>query len=96
VFGLGEGANGRGRAPERVYLDDAGAALVLHAEGALSLPALLDALDPDRRDVDRHSVLESRAQESMDVRVGRAIPSSVLMDGKHALGAPSRAPDAVM
>ena len=59
----------------------------------LSLPALLDALDPDRRDVDRHSVLESRAQESMAVRVGRAIPSSVLMDGKHALGAPSRAPD---
>ena len=29
VFGLGEGANGRGRAPERVYLDDAGAALVM-------------------------------------------------------------------
>ena len=57
----------------------------------LPLPAVLDALDPDRRDVDRHSVLEPRAQESMDVRVGRAILSTVLMDRKHAW-APRAAP----
>src|SRR5437867_3505771 len=53
----------------------------------LPLPALFDALNPDRRDVDRHSVLEPRAEESMDVRVRRAILSTVLMDRKHPLGA---------
>jgi len=62
----------------------------------LPLPALLDALDPDRRDVDRHSVFEPRAQESMDVRVGRAILSAVLMDRKHALGAASRATESLL
>ena len=62
----------------------------------LPLPALLDALDPDRRDVDRHSVLVPRALESMDVRVGRAILSTVLMDRKHPLGAPSRATESLL
>jgi len=46
--------------------------------------------------VDRHPVVESRAQESMDVRVGRAILSAVLMNGKHALGAPSRATESLL
>ena len=32
----------------------------------------------------------------MDVRVGRAIVSAVLMDGKHALGAPSCATESLL
>jgi len=32
----------------------------------------------------------------MDVRVGRAILSAVLMNGKHALGAPSRATESLL
>ena len=67
-----------------------------HAVQNLPLPALLDALDPDRRDVDRHPVLEPRAQESMDVRVGRAILPTVLMDRKHALGAASGATESLL
>jgi hypothetical protein len=62
----------------------------------LPLPALFDALDPDRRDVDRHSVLEPGAQESMHVRVRRAILSTMLMDRKHALGAPRRATESLL
>jgi hypothetical protein len=62
----------------------------------LPLPALLDALDPDRRDVDGHSVLEPGTQEGMAVRVGRTILSTVLMDRKHALGAAGRAPESLL
>jgi hypothetical protein len=49
--------------------------LAFQAVENLPFPALLDPLDPQRRDMDRHSVLEPRAEESMHVRVCRAILS---------------------
>jgi hypothetical protein len=64
------------------------ALLALQAVEDLSLPALLDSLDPHRRDVDRHSVLESWAQESVHVRVCRPILAAVLMDGEDTLNSP--------
>ena len=61
---------------------------MLQAVEDLSLPALLDSLDPHRRDVDRHSVLESWAQVSVHVRVCRPILAAVLMDGEDTLNSP--------
>jgi hypothetical protein len=59
--------------------------LPLQSGQNLSLPALLDPLDPNRRYVDRHSVFEPRAEHSMHVRMGRAVLAAVLMDCEDAL-----------
>jgi hypothetical protein len=61
------------------------ALLALQAVENLSLPALLDSLEPHRRDVDRHPVLEAGAEESMHVRVCRPVLATVLMDREDAL-----------
>lgn len=50
-----------------------------------SLPALLDALNPRRRDVNRHSVLEPRTEQSMHVRMRRPVHSAMLMNRENAL-----------
>src|SRR2546422_5023197 len=65
------------------------ALMTLQAVENLSLPAFLDSLDPHRRDVDRHSVLEPRAEKSVHVRVCRPILAAVLMDREDALNSPS-------
>jgi hypothetical protein len=62
--------------------------LALQADEDLPFPAFLDPLDPDRGEVDRHAILEARAEESVHVRVGGAIPAAVLVDREHPLGAP--------
>src|SRR6266571_304567 len=64
------------------------ALLALQTEQNLPLPAFLDPLDPDRGEVDRHPVLEPRAEESVHVRMGGPALAAVLMDREHALGAP--------
>ena len=61
------------------------ALLALQAVEDLSLPALLDSLQPDRRDVDRDPVLEARAEKSMHVGVRRPILATMLMDREHTL-----------
>ena len=65
--------------------------LALQAGEDLPLPALLDPLNPHRRDVDRHSVREPRAEQSMYVRVDRAVLAAVLMDRENALSTSSGA-----
>jgi len=65
------------------------ALLALQAPEHLPLPVLLDPLDPHRRNVDRYSGLEARAEESMHVGVRQAILAAVLMDREDALGAAS-------
>jgi hypothetical protein len=65
--------------------------LALEADEDLPLPALAQVLDPLRRNVDRHAVLEPRAEQGVDVRVRRPAKSAVLMDRKDALGAPKGA-----
>jgi hypothetical protein len=70
--------------------------LTLQTVENLPLPALLDSLDPHRRDVDGHSVLEPRAEESVYVRVCRAILPTVLMDRKGALGPASGATESLL
>jgi hypothetical protein len=58
----------------------------------LLLPPLLDSLDPDRGEVNRHSVVEPGAEQRMHVRVSGAIRPAVLMDGEDTLGTTSGAP----
>jgi hypothetical protein len=62
--------------------------LALQARQNLPLPPLLDPLDPDRGEVDRHAVLEPRAEQRVHVRVRGAVMAAVLMHGKDALDAP--------
>jgi hypothetical protein len=69
------------------------ALLALQAAEHLPLPTLLDPLDPHRRDVERYSGLEARAQESMHVGVRQAILAAVLMDREDSLGSASSAPE---
>jgi len=72
------------------------ALLTLQAGENLPLPALLDALDLHRGDVARHPVLEPRAEQSMHVRVGRAVLAAVLMDREDALGTSSDAAESLL
>jgi hypothetical protein len=65
------------------------ALLALQAAEHLPLPALLDPLDPHRRNVDRYSGLEARAEESMHVGMRQAILAAVLMDREDALSTSS-------
>ena len=60
--------------------------LALQAGEDLPLPALLDALDPDRRDVDRHPILEPRAEKRVHVWVRRPACAAVVMDRENPLG----------
>jgi hypothetical protein len=53
----------------------------------LPLPSLIDPLEPHRRDVDRHPILESRAEQSVYMGVGRPVLTTVLMHSEHALSA---------
>jgi hypothetical protein len=46
--------------------------------------------------VDRHSVGEPRAEESVDVRVGRAVMAAVLMDREDPLGGSGGAAEGVL
>ena len=63
------------------------ALLALQADENLLLPALPYPLDPHRRKVHCHPVLEARAEESVHVRMSGSTLSAVLMDGEDALGA---------
>jgi hypothetical protein len=72
------------------------ALLALQAAEHLPLPALLDPLDPHRRDVDRYSGLETRAEESMNVWMRQAILAAVLMDREDALGSASGTPESLL
>ncbi|PYQ19866.1 MAG: hypothetical protein DMF81_20475 [Acidobacteria bacterium] len=72
------------------------ALLALQAPEHLPLPALLDPLGPHRRNVDRYSGLEARAEESMHVGVRQAILAAVLMDREDALGSANGAPESLI
>jgi hypothetical protein len=48
---------------------------------ALKGPPFVDSLDPHRGEVDRHAVLEPRAEQRVHVRVGWPIHPAVLVDG---------------
>ena len=63
------------------------AILAREADEHLALPALAHPLDPLRRDVDGHAVLEPWAEQRVDVRMRRTIESAVLMNRESALGA---------
>ena len=61
--------------------------LALKAAEHLCLPALPDPLDPHGGEVDRHAVLEARAEQRVHVRVRGSSLAAMLVDGEHALGA---------
>ena len=60
--------------------------LALQVREDLLLPALLDPLDPGRRDVDRHPILEPRAEKHVHVWVRRPARAAVVMDCEDPLG----------
>jgi len=62
------------------------ALLALQADENLLFPALPHPLDPHRRKVHCHPVLEARAEESVHVRMSGSVLPAVLMDGEDALG----------
>ena len=70
--------------------------LALKAAEHLCLPALPDPLDPHGGEVDRHAVLEARAEQRVHVRVSGSSLAAVLVDGEHALGAPRGAAEGLL
>jgi hypothetical protein len=72
------------------------ALLALQPDENLVLPAFPDPLDPHRREMDRHPVLEAWAEERVHVRMSGSALAAVLMDGEHALGASSGAAEGLL
>jgi hypothetical protein len=70
--------------------------LALETRENLPFPTFLDPLEPHKRDVNRDSVLETRAEESMHVRMGRPILAAVLVDGEDSLGSPGNAAESLL
>ena len=70
--------------------------LALQAVENLVFPALPDSLNPHRREVNGHPVLEAGTKESVDVRVGGSALAAMLVDGEHTLGAPCRAAEGLL
>ncbi len=61
--------------------------MALEPDEDLTFPPLSHTLDPLRREVDSHPILEPRTQQRVNVRVRRTVRASVLMDREDALGA---------
>ena len=70
--------------------------LALQPDENLLLPAFLNSLDPQRREVDGHSVLEAWAEERVHVRMSRSALAAVLVDGENALGASGAAAEGLL
>src|SRR5262249_25033833 len=70
--------------------------LALQPDENLLLPPFPDPLNPQRREVDLHPILEAWAQQSVHVRVSGSALATMLMDGEHALGTSSRAAEGLL